>query len=57
MKTLREVFVQEIFGVNKHIREVAEGYAAKGYTTFAPAIFDEREKLSSDTNQKDSIRG
>ena len=34
------VVIQEIFGVNAHIREVADGYAAKGYTAIAPALFD-----------------
>ena len=34
------VVVQEIFGVNKHIREVADGYAAQGYTAIAPALYD-----------------
>ena len=34
------VVIQEIFGVNAHIREVADGYAAKGYTAVAPALFD-----------------
>lgn len=33
------VVVQEIFGVNRHIREVADGYAADGYLAVAPAIF------------------
>lgn len=33
------VVVQEIFGVNKHIREVADGYAAAGYLAIAPATF------------------
>ena len=32
--------IQEIFGVNQHIREVADGYAAQGYAVLAPAIFD-----------------
>lgn len=32
--------VQEIFGVNEHIRSVAEGYAAAGYVALAPALFD-----------------
>lgn len=32
--------IQEIFGVNAHIREVADGYAAQGYVAIAPAIFD-----------------
>ena len=34
------VVVQEIFGVNAHIRGVADGYAAHGYTAIAPALFD-----------------
>ena len=33
------VVIQEIFGVNSHIRSVADGYAAKGYLAVAPAIF------------------
>ena len=31
------VVVQEIFGVNSHIRSVADGYAADGYLAIAPA--------------------
>jgi carboxymethylenebutenolidase len=38
------VLIQEIFGVNSHIREVAEGYAADGYAVLAPAFFDRAEK-------------
>lgn len=37
------VVVQEIFGVNAHIREVCDGYAADGYHAVAPAIFDRVE--------------
>jgi len=33
------VVVQEIFGVNSHIRSVADGYAAEGYLAVAPATF------------------
>ena len=33
------VVLQEIFGVNSHIREVADGYAAQGYLAVAPATF------------------
>jgi carboxymethylenebutenolidase len=33
------VVLQEIFGVNTHIRAVAEGYAAAGYLALAPATF------------------
>ncbi len=34
------VVVQEIFGVNQHIRGVADSYAKEGYVAIAPAIFD-----------------
>ena len=34
------VVIQEIFGVNSHIREVADGYAAAGYLAVAPALYD-----------------
>ena len=32
--------LQEIFGVNAHVRGVADGFAAEGYTTIAPCLFD-----------------
>ena len=38
------VVVQEIFGVNAHIRDVADDYAADGYRVIAPAIFDRAER-------------
>ncbi|KNZ33318.1 MAG: carboxymethylenebutenolidase [Methylibium sp. NZG] len=38
------VVVQEIFGVNPHIRSVADGYAADGYLAIAPALFDRTER-------------
>jgi carboxymethylenebutenolidase len=38
------VVVQEIFGVNAHIRAVADRFAADGYLAVAPAIFDHIEK-------------
>lgn len=34
------VLLQEIFGVNAHIRRVADRYAAAGYRVIAPALFD-----------------
>jgi carboxymethylenebutenolidase len=34
------VVIQEIFGVNDHIRKVTNGYAAEGYVAIAPALFD-----------------
>jgi carboxymethylenebutenolidase len=39
----RVVVIQEIFGVNAHVREVCDGYAADGYTALAPAMFDRVE--------------
>ncbi len=38
--TASVVIVQEIFGVNPHIRSVVDRYAAMGYRTIAPALFD-----------------
>jgi carboxymethylenebutenolidase len=38
------VVVQEIFGVNHHVRAVAEQYAAEGYLVIAPALFDRVER-------------
>jgi carboxymethylenebutenolidase len=38
------VVVQEIFGVNSHIRSVADGYAADGFLVVAPALFDRIER-------------
>jgi carboxymethylenebutenolidase len=37
------VVVQEIFGVNAHVRAVVDGFAAAGYTAIAPAFFDHLE--------------
>jgi carboxymethylenebutenolidase len=34
------VVIQEIFGLNGHIRAVAEAFAKEGYTAIAPAMFD-----------------
>jgi carboxymethylenebutenolidase len=34
------VIVQEIFGLTRHICDVAEQYAAQGYLALAPAMFD-----------------
>ena len=32
--------IQEIFGVNSHIRTVTDRFAAEGYTAIAPSLFD-----------------
>ena len=34
------VVIQEIFGVNHHIRSVCDRLAGEGYVAIAPAIFD-----------------
>lgn len=38
------VVVQEIFGVNQHIRNVADSYTKDGFLAVAPAIFDRVER-------------
>jgi carboxymethylenebutenolidase len=38
------VVIQEIFGVNSHIKKVTDGFAADGYVALAPAIFDRAER-------------
>ena len=38
------VVVQEIFGVNSHIRAMADRFASVGYLAIAPAVFDRIEK-------------
>ncbi len=38
------VVIQEIFGVTRHIRAVADQYAAAGYLALAPAVFDRVER-------------
>ena len=38
------VVVQEIFGVNAHIRAVADEFASEGYAVIAPALFDRVER-------------
>ncbi len=38
------VVVQEIFGVNSHMRNVCARFAAQGYAVIAPALFDRTER-------------
>ena len=53
------VIIQEIWGVNSHIRNVADGYAADGYLAVAPAIFDrvERGVVMDQYNQETMQKG
>jgi dienelactone hydrolase len=49
------VVVQEIFGVNRHIRSVADDYAGQGFGAIAPALFDRVEpNLELDYNSTDA---
>jgi carboxymethylenebutenolidase len=38
------VVIQEAFGVNQHIRSVADGYAKEGFLALAPALYDRLER-------------
>lgn len=38
------VVIQEIFGVNEHIRDICERFAAVGYVAIAPALYDRFER-------------
>ena len=54
------VIIQEIFGVNIHIKEVTDLYASKGYLCIAPSLFDRIEKnvvLNYDENGVSRGRG
>ncbi|MBV8964023.1 MAG: dienelactone hydrolase family protein [Hyphomicrobiales bacterium] len=52
------VVVQEIFGVNPHIRNVTDRYAAQGYLAIAPAVFDRVGKgIELSYTQEDVTKG
>jgi carboxymethylenebutenolidase len=52
------VLVQEIFGVNSHIRSVADNYAGQGFHVIAPALFDRvQPNLELSYNPTDSAQG
>jgi len=38
------VIIQEVFGVNPHIRGVCDRFAAAGFETIAPALFDRLQR-------------
>lgn len=38
------VVIQEIFGVNRHMRAVTDGFAADGYLAICPALFDRAQR-------------
>jgi carboxymethylenebutenolidase len=52
------VLIQEIFGVNSHIRSVADDYASQGFHVIAPALFDRVQRnLELGYNPTDSAQG
>ena len=57
------VVIQEIFGVNSHIKKVTDGWAADGYVALAPALFDRVERgvdigySAEDIQQGRELRG
>ena len=52
------VVIQEIFGVNSHIRSVADGYAKDGYLAVAPALYDRvQRKYESGYSQEEIQAG
>jgi carboxymethylenebutenolidase len=52
------VVIQEIFGVNSHIRSVADDYATQGYHVIAPALFDRvQPNLELGYNPGDTAQG
>lgn len=57
------VIVQEIFGANRHMRRVADAFAAEGYAVILPALFDRAERgvelgyTSEDVARGRTLRG
>ena len=57
------VIVQEIFGVNGHMRRLADSFAAEGYAVICPALFDRTERgvglgyTSDDVARGRTLRG
>ena len=52
------IVLQEIFGLNAHVRAVADGFAGDGYLTLAPALFDPVEAgVELDYAAADMARG
>jgi len=52
------ILIQEIFGVNSHIRFVADDYASQGFHVIAPALFDRVQRnLELGYNPPDIAQG
>jgi carboxymethylenebutenolidase len=50
------VVIQEVFGVNSHIKSVADGYAADGYLAIAPALYDRVQRGYETGYSQDEIQ-
>jgi carboxymethylenebutenolidase len=50
------VVVQEIFGVNQHIRSVADRFAHEGFYVVAPALFDRVEPNAELTDSAEGMQ-
>jgi carboxymethylenebutenolidase len=52
------VVAQEVFGVNRHIRSVADSFATEGYLAIAPCLFDRvRRGIELDYSEADVQQG
>ncbi len=54
------IVVQEIFGVNKHMRSVTDGFAADGYLAICPGYYDRVQRnfeVGSDPGRHGSCAG
>lgn len=49
------VILQEIFGVNIHIREIADLFSQNGYLAIAPSLFDRKERNVQLGYDKDGV--
>lgn len=50
------VLVMEIFGVTEHIKELCDGYAARGYDVLSPQIYDRQVKDFQATYSEEDIK-
>ena len=51
------VVLQEAFGVNGHIRDVCDDYAARGYNVFAPALYDRQQRNAAFGYDESGLEG
>ncbi len=52
------VIIQEIFGVNEHIKELCDIYAKHGFLSIAPCLFDRKKKnIELDYNENGILEG